>query len=216
MSFDIHSLYSQIFKIWRKKRFQQFLDIIKPQPDEVLLDVGGTPYFWLSFAQPVKRIDALNVTDSPWDRDGHPRHNIHTSVGDGCALGMPDKSYEIGFSNSVIEHVGSWDNQKRFASEIRRVAQRLWVQTPAYECPIEPHYIAPFVHYLPHSVQRHMIRWGTLRGWLSRPSKAWINEMIETTRLLKKSEMKELFPDCEILTERFLWIFPKSYIAIRK
>jgi hypothetical protein len=39
--------------------------------------------------------------------------------------------------------------------------------------------------------------------------------MVSSTRLLGKSEMHELFPDCRILTERMLWIIPKSYIAIR-
>ncbi len=40
--------------------------------------------------------------------------------------------------------------------------------------------------------------------------------MVESTRLLRKSEMRQLFPDCEILTERMLWVLPKSYIAFRR
>jgi hypothetical protein len=40
--------------------------------------------------------------------------------------------------------------------------------------------------------------------------------MVETTRLLRKSEMRQLFPDCELITERLFWIIPKSYIAIRR
>ena len=129
---------------------------------------------------------------------------------------MPDKSYDIGFSNSVIEHVGSWERQRQFASELRRVARDLWVQTPAYECPLEPHFMAPFIHYFPRPAQKKMARWCTLWGWIERPSREQINFMVETTRLLRKSEMKQLFPDCEILTERLLWIIPKSYIAIRR
>jgi hypothetical protein len=129
---------------------------------------------------------------------------------------MPDKSYDIGFSNSVVEHVGSWERQQQFASEIRRVAKALWVQTPAYECPIEPHYMTPFVHYLPHSFQKKILRWCTLWGWIECPTPEKINFMVETTRLLRKSEMRQLFPDCQIITERLLWIIPKSHIAIRR
>ena len=66
-------------------------------------------------------------------------------VGDGCALKFPDKSYDIAFSNSVIEHVGSWERQQAFAKDIRRVGKAIWVQTPARECLIEPHYLAPFL-----------------------------------------------------------------------
>ncbi|MDQ6630470.1 MAG: class I SAM-dependent methyltransferase [Verrucomicrobiota bacterium] len=129
---------------------------------------------------------------------------------------MIDQSYDIGFSNSVIEHVGSWESQQQFASEIRRVAKALWVQTPAYECPIEPHYMTPFVHYLPNSLQKKILRWCTVRGWIERPSQQQVDFMVDTTRLLRKSEMQQLFPDCEIITEHMLWVIPKSYIAIRR
>lgn len=129
---------------------------------------------------------------------------------------MSDKSYDIGFSNSVIEHVGSWERQQRFAQELRRVAKALWIQTPAYECPIEPHYMAFFIHYLRPSLQKKVARWCTLWGWIERPNFRQIEEMVNTTRLIKKSEMQKLFPDCEIITERILWVIPKSYIAFRR
>jgi hypothetical protein len=216
MQFNIHTIYRQVFKIWRRKRFEIFLQLLKPKMSEILLDVGGYPGFWVSHPQPVKRIDTINIHEVPWIADSCPGHDIRVLVGDGCDLAMSDKSYDIGFSNSVIEHVGSWEKQQQFASEIRRVAKSLWVQTPAYECPIEPHYMTPLIHYFPSSVQRKILRWGTLWGWIERPTQEQVNFMVETTRLLRKPEMQQLFPDCEIITERILWIVPKSYIAIRK
>jgi|ERR1039458_780395 hypothetical protein len=216
MQFNIHTIYRQIFKIWRKKRFKLFLRILKPAASDIMLDVGGYPGFWTSHPQSVERIDALNIHEVFWRAEANPSHNIRVLVGDGCSLAMPDESYDIGFSNSVIEHVGSWERQQQFASEIRRVAKSLWVQTPAYECPIEPHYVTPLIHYLPRSFQRKILRWGTLWGWIERPTRDQINFMVETTRLLRKSEMRQLFPDCKIVTERMWWIIPKSYIAIRQ
>ena len=127
---------------------------------------------------------------------------------------MSDRSYDIGFSNSVIEHVGTWRRQQEFAAEIRRVSDALWVQTPAYACPIEPHYMAPLIHYLPRPSSGTFSA-GLRRGDGSRPKQDYVDFMVGTTRLLKKSEMRRLFPDCRILTERMLWIFPKSYIAVR-
>jgi Methyltransferase domain len=164
----------------------------------------------------VKRIDALNVHEVPWDNASAPDHKIRTLVGDGCSLATANRVYDIGFSNSVIEHVGSRERQQQFALEIRRVAKALWVQTPAYECPIEPHYLTPLIHYLSRSFQKKIVRWCTVWGWIERPNPEQINERVETTRLLRKSEMRQLFPDCEIITERMLWIIPKSYIAIRR
>jgi hypothetical protein len=216
MAFSIHSIYRQIFKIWRKRRFKLFLKILKASTSDTLLDVGGTPWFWTSQPQPVKRIDTLNIHEVSWNQKDFPNHNIRTLVGDGCSLDASNQNYDIGFSNSVIEHVGSWERQQQFASEIRRVAKALWVQTPAFECPIEPHFMTPFIHYLPRSVQKKITRRCTLWGWIERPTHEQIDDMVETTRLLRKSEMQQLFPDCEIITERMLWMIPKSYIAFRK
>jgi hypothetical protein len=75
--------------------------------------------------------------------------------------------------------------------------------------------MALFIHYLPRSFQKKIVRWYTPWGWLERPTSEQINAMVETTRLLIKSQMRQLFPDCEIITERMLGIIPKSYIAFR-
>src|SRR4051794_6753903 len=136
MAFSIHTLYRQIFKIWRRKRFELFLRLIEPAPTDLLLDLGGYPGFWTEHPpQRVQRIDTLNIYEIPWNETDAPGFNIRTLVGDGCALEMETQSYDIAFSNSVIEHVGTWERQQQFAAEIRRVAKALWVQTPAYECP---------------------------------------------------------------------------------
>lgn len=216
MPFSIHDIYKYIFKVWRKRRFDVFLRLLTPSSSDLLLDVGGYPGFWTSRPQFVERIDSLNIHEVSWRNDYAPNHNIRILLGDGCSLAIPDESYDIGFSNSVIEHVGSWDRQQQFASEIRRVARSLWVETPAYECPIEPHYLTPFIHYLPHSFQKKILRWCTLWGWIERPSQEQIESVVETTRLLRRSEMQQLFPDCEIVTEYILWTIPKSYIAFRR
>jgi methyltransferase family protein len=216
MPLNIHTIYRQVFKIWRRRRFELFCRVMRPKPSELLLDVGGYPGFWTTHPPLVKQISSLNLHEVPWNPRDAPNHDIKILVGDGCSLALADKGYDIGFSNSVIEHVGSWERQEQFASEIRRVAKALWVQTPAYECPIEPHYMAPFVHYFPPSFQKLILRWCTLWGWIERPNASQINSMVESTRLLRKSEMRRLFPDCEIITERLLWIIPKSYIAFRR
>lgn len=212
---NIHAIYAQIFKVWRAKRMLRFEQTLQPQAGDLLLDVGGYPYTWTTRPQQPSRIDCLNVHDVPWDPSAAPDHQITTRVGDGCALGFGDASYDILFSNSVIEHVGDWERQCAFAAEARRVGKRLWIQTPALACPLEPHYLAPFVHWLPVRVRRRLLRWCSLWGWLSKPTQAKVDETIAFTRLLTRKQMQTLFPDCEIWTERLLWVFPKSYTAYR-
>lgn len=188
--------------------------LLSPRSDQRLLDVGGDPTSWMIHPVLLGAIDTVNIYQADWQLN--PEYHIRTFVGDGCALVFPDKSYDIAFSNSVIEHVGPWERQQAFAKEIRRIGNAIWVQTPAFECPIEPHYLAPFVHWLPKSVRPKIVRWLTPYGLLQKPSVKKVDEMIETTRLLTKREVRELFPDCEIHTERLLGFIPKSYIAFRK
>ena len=208
-----HTVYARIFKIWRPKRFKLFLQLACPQPSHRLLDVGGHPSFWTENPVVFGEIDVLNV--HPFDWHEHPEYHIRTCCGDGCALQFADKSYDVAFSNSVIEHVGSFERQEAFAKELSRVGKALWVQTPAFACPLEPHYLTLFVHWLPRKFRRFLIRWVSPRIWLQPTTKEQIDEMVETTRLLTKSEMRKLFPDCKIYTERFLGFIPKSYIAFR-
>lgn len=151
-----------------------------------------------------------------FDKAQYPRHNLDVACADGCRLPYPDRSYDIVYSNSVIEHVGSYEKQRAFASEARRVGKRLWIQTPAYEFFIEPHFLAPFVHWAPRNLRVKLIRFFTLWGWLEKPSPQRIQETVDEIRLLRYREMQELFPDCQILRERFLGVLTKSYIAFRE
>jgi hypothetical protein len=209
-------IYRRVFKIWRARRFEQFVRLLEPATRDSLIDIGGETGFWTQYPPVVERIDLVNPKVMQVDSAAHPEHGVRALVGDGRHLtDVADRSYDIAFSNSVIEHVGTWDDQQKFAAEMRRVGKKLWCQTPARECPIEPHYMAPFIHWLPRSLQRRLIRRCTPWGWLSKPPPADIDFMVDTTRLLTFREMKQLFPDCRILVERILLIFPKSYIAVR-
>jgi Methyltransferase domain len=216
MAISIHQIYGSIFKLWRVKRLRLFAQKLQPVRTDKLVDIGGYPRFWTSSPPLVGSIDCINLHKQPWDEDSFQEYKIQTLIGNACDLEIADGAHDIAFSNSVIEHVGTWEDQVAFAREIRRVGDALWVQTPAYECPIEPHYLAPFVHWLPKPVQRKMLRHFTPWGLIAKPPVSEIDLMVDTTRLLRRREMVELFPDCTIHTERLLGFIPKSYIAIRK
>ena len=209
-------IYRRIFKIWRARRFEQFVRILNPSTGDSLIDIGGESGTWISNPPVVGRIDLVNPKVLQIDSAARSSRGMSSIVGDGRDLvDVADQSYDIAFSNSVIEHVGTWEDQQKFAAEMHRVGKKLWCQTPARECPIEPHYMAPFIHWLPRSLQRRLIRRFTPWGWLSKPPPEDIDFMVDTTRLITLREMKQLFPDCQILVERILFIFPKSYIAVR-
>jgi len=113
MRFSIFPIYNQIFKVWRRKRFALFVRTLAPESNQSLLDVGGDPGFWTQHAPMFGRIDTLDVYPRPWDGTRFPEHRIQVLVGDGCALSFADQSYDVAFSNSVIEHVGSGKSKRR-------------------------------------------------------------------------------------------------------
>jgi hypothetical protein len=128
-------------------------------------------------------------------------------------LHFNDGEFDIVFSNSVIEHLCTWEAQQRFAQEVRRVGRHYWVQTPAREFFIEPHFLTPCIHWLPRVVQLKLARRCTVWGIIERPTQARAEQYVSELRLLKFEEVSELFPGSIILRERFLG-FSKSYIAV--
>ena len=122
-----------------------------------------------------------------------------------------DNHFDLAFSNSVIEHLGTAKQQTAMASEIRRVATRYWVQTPDPRFPVEPHYSTPFVHWLPKRLRRYALRY-TVWAFIRRPTAEKIESMLQEIRLIRYREFQAMFPNGKILVERFAG-FPKSLIA---
>ena len=209
---DIQRVYDLFIRGFRRRRMRAFARTFDPRASTCILDVGGTHYNW-QLLDSNARVTLLNL-ELPEGADALPPQLVAV-VGDATRLEFEDRSFDVGFSNSLIEHLGSWERQSAFADEIRRVSRGLWVQTPARSFPAEPHLLALFVHYLPLSWQRRLVRRFTLWGWISRPSQERIDRFLHETRLLSYAEMRELFPDCRILRERFLGL-TKSYIAVRR
>ena len=205
-------LLADAMRRFRARRMREFVKRFGVTEETRILDVGGTPANWqLTDVRP--RVTLLNMP-----RGQERSEDGFTFIsGDGCQLPFRDQSFEIVFSNSVIEHVGTPAQQRRFAEEIRRVGQRYWVQTPNRCFPLEPHLLTPFVHWLPRNMQRAWVTKWTMWDWVERPShdrrEFYIHHFLEDIRLLSASELATLFPDAEILRERSLG-WTKSLIAV--
>ncbi len=184
---------------------------MEPQANQHILDVGGYPGFW-STMDCQGPIVCVNL-DAP--NNAAQLSSVTFVRGDGRHLAYRAGEFDIVFSNSVIEHLGTWVDQNLFANEIRRVGQAYWVQTPNRWFPVEPHLLTLFVHYLPHSCQRYLLRYATIWGLITRPTRKQVAAFLAEVRLLSEREMRMLFPDAEIITERFFG-FKKSFIAVRR
>lgn len=195
----------------RKRRFQFFTDLLASVPRPITIcDIGGTPSFWDSMALPSD--DDVTVTVVNLFPQTSTDARVRTLVGDARALDFPDQSFNVVYSNSVIEHVGTYDDQRRMADEVRRLGPRHFVQTPNYFFPVEPHFLFPGFQFLPADLRAWLLTKRNL-GWMERePDFSTASEVVRSIRLLRLGEMRRLFPTSSIYRERVAGL-TKSFIA---
>ena len=196
---------------FRSKRLNLFKGFVADLPKPVkILDIGGTPEFWKNAG--LNTAD-LEITLLNLETVACTAPNIQSIAGDATNLSaFSDKSFDIAFSNSVIEHLFSFENQQKMAAEALRVSQYHFIQTPNYWFPIEPHWVFPFFQYFPVVIKTVLTRSFNL-GHLKK-SASWVEakRQVEEIQLLSLAEMSRLFPDSTIWEEKLL-IFSKSFVA---
>ncbi len=196
----------------RRKRFALFLSLLETLEGHVeILDIGGTQQFWdlmLEGKKPDVRVTLLNVVHQPVSSAA-----FVSAVGDAKNLAsIRDGAFDVVFSNSVIEHVGPYDDQQRMAAEVRRAGTRYFVQTPNKRFPLEPHFLFPFFQYLPVSLRAWMLSNFDV-GWYRRmPDKKAARVEVESVNLMTRSQFAALFPDASIYEEK-LFGLTKSFVA---
>ena len=200
---------------FRRKRYRDFTSLFPPEKCRRILDLGGSAELWEMMEYPAE-ITLLNISKNWLTIPETSRRTYIPIVGDGRQTDYPDRSFDLAFSNSVIEHVGSEQDAARFAGEMQRVGRAFYYQTPNKWFPIEPHLGTLFLHWFPSLLERYFVfRYLTLWGLMHKPDRTTAKLAAKDARLLTKREMKKLFPGAEIVTERLL-LLPKSYIAMRR
>lgn len=199
----------------RKKRAEliasMISDICKERGRCRILDLGGRPEYWDLFERRFLQdhgvsITLVNMVKAPVSSD-----RMFTEVqGDACSVDFPDNSFDLIHSNSVIEHVGPFERIEAFAREVRRLAPRYYIQTPYYWFPIEPHFTAPLFQY---RSERARVRW-IQKHFPGAGEFGAARRLVESVRLLDKTQMRYLFPDAELRDEKFFGL-TKSLMAVR-
>ena len=198
---------------FRRKRFLLFTEFIKDLERPVkIFDIGGTENFWKQmgiYGNNDYLITILNL-DEP---DKTIDRNFEFVKGDALDLRhYNDKSFDVVFSNSVIEHIEIIEDRQKMANEIMRIGKRFFVQTPNYYFPFEPHFLLPFFQYLPKFIKIWLLLHFDI-GWFKKcSSKAEALKLLNSNRLLTIKELRIYFTNCKIIKEKYL-IFTKSLIA---
>ena len=200
----------------RRQRHQRFLQVAQPFAAPVrVLDVGGTLEFWNAnglLNDAGFRFTLLNLASQG---TGDAR-NVVSVAGDARAMHQFSAGeFDVCFSNSVIEHVGTLFDQMAMAAEVRRVATAYFIQTPNAFFWIEPHFHFPFWQFLPIGWRTRLLQRRSF-GWMQREADyLTARAQVEQIRLLSGKEMQLLFPDAAVEHET-VGPFVKSLIAIRR
>lgn len=211
MALGIYQLYRWLQPGFRQRRIEWFLRWCHPGPNTRILDVGGFRSDWDNVVPIESPITLLNLYHPPQPETSS---RFQLEVGDGRQLPYADRSFDVAYSNSVIEHLGAFADQQRFAAEIRRVGRQVFVQTPNRWFFVESHFLTVFVHFLPWRLARKLIRFCSFRGWVRSGDNVDLGQLAAELRLLDFRQMQALFPDCEIHREKWFGL-TKSFIAVR-
>jgi hypothetical protein len=179
--------------LWnRKRKLALFLEELQPGSETTIVDVGvgdtgfdtepgvalSHNFFEAMYPWP-EQITA--VSDVPLPNFAQEFPEIPPVTASGTNLPFEDDSFDIAFSNAVLEHVGGREEQRRFVHELCRVAPKVFVSTPNRRFPVEVHTLVPFLHWLPRRARD--------RTFAALGRDAW-----EGVELLNRRELLELFP----------------------
>ena len=196
-----------IVKKWRSERFNKFIELVGVPNDANIIDLGGNAYFW-DLTNNNYTVTIVNLPgENPKD---HSNTRIHYVDGDATDLSklFKDKSFDIVFSNSVIEHVGNDTKVENFSKEVQRLGHAYWIQTPSGKFPIEPHTGFPFFWRIPKKIRAWLFdRW-------EKKLPEWTQSM-RSTRLITLEHMINQFPEAEIFFEKKC-LLEKSYTLYKK
>ncbi len=147
----------------RFKMYDRFVEEFRPTPSDKVLDIGVTSdrsyassnYFEAMY--PYKeQVTATGIDDASYLEELYP--GMTFMMADALELPFADRSFDYVHSSAVLEHVGSFDNQRRMIHECSRVARKgLFLTTPNRWFPIEFHTQLPLLHWLPKSVFRSVL-----------------------------------------------------------
>lgn len=187
--------------------------LMMPTERDRILDVGvgdgeGRNINYLEEWYPWRRrISAVALEDLPRFRAQYPEIELH--VGDGRKLPFPERSFDIYFSNAVIEHVGTTEQQRAFVHEACRVAERVFFSTPNRWFPMEPHTMIPLAHWLPMGMRNAIYRALGRAYWASE----------EALHLMGPSQIRDCVPPgwkMEVHRQRLLGWTVNFNIVLRR
>jgi hypothetical protein len=195
----------------REERGRWLIETFPDLAQMSVIDLGGRILTWQLLTVRPEHVDVVNLQPLRVDMPEWAEFDLC----DVCALPahIARRRYDLVFANSVIEHVGGHERRKRFADAVHQLSDSHWVQTPWRYFPIEPHWMAPGMQFLPVAVRAQMAVHWPLSNDRGKPRETAVGKVLGVD-LLDRTQLRYYFPDSLIRTETVFGI-PKSLIAYR-
>lgn len=180
----------RISAVARRRVHDFFLRTMQPRPTDRILDIGTSDdtdvdanmleqlYPWR------ENLTCVSLSDGKSIMAAYPGVR-HVQIAAGNPLPFNRNAFDIVYSNAVLEHVGSLDRQKQFLADMCRAAPRRFLVVPNHSFPIESHTCLPFVHYLPRTWFRRLLR-GTRYDF-------WSHE--ENLNYISAADLRRIWPE---------------------
>lgn len=210
----VTSLFNSLSKRSRELKMELLRDHVPLRGDERILDIGSQvdnqSRQILERVENRKNLTAINLLGDHLEEIRGAYPGIHVMRADACELPFADKSFDLVYSNAVIEHVGDFAAQKRMADEVRRVGRRWFITTPNRWFPFEFHVRMPLISWLPPRLMHRAARvWGynhVRRRY--QPGCDYSDVHLMTARQLRAA-----FPDSIVLKPR-VTIWPETLVIV--
>lgn len=211
------AIFTRLSKISRNRKLELFDKLMNPTKEMKILDIGAEinptnksvirfidNYPWKS------NVSAINLSSEHISTIKQYYPEVDARVGDACDLPWEDKHFDIVYSNAVIEHVGSFEKQKKMATEIMRVGKSWFVTTPNRWYPFEFHMRLPFVTWLP---RNGYIRFGQVISYNHVKRKYMTGIRRDDLRLMTVKDLKRCFPTSRVIKQRVTFM-PETLICV--
>ena len=162
INFGLSKFFDSIVFYHRKSMFKTLFQADHSDLYESILDVGSTSDVSLSSnaflgflcAQRITSVSDQEITSETINKFPH----VNFMLGDALDLKFASGSFDLVFSNAVLEHVGSIKNVSRFISECERIGtKKVILITPNRWFPLETHTKILFLHWLPKKYFRSLL-----------------------------------------------------------
>ena len=158
-----NSLMNNISYTKRKEMFDVLQKLLDFEKLDTVLDVGATAdklhpesNFFEQFFPQKNKITAVSNQDAKFLETEYP--GLTFVQGNGLDMPFKDNNFDLVFSSAVLEHVGSFEKQRKFFDECLRVSKKyVFLTTPNRFYPVDFHTYLPFAHWLPKKLHRKIL-----------------------------------------------------------